>query len=129
MEEKQYSYIRGVTDGGSQRTFISEDVSKTLILEMMGHYDFHVGTFGQESAKVQKCQIVELCLWNSLGGTELVTNAVEIAFICKDIARMPGQHAFVLEIERSGGTVAATPLYCGTPVVPSIALLIGADHI
>lgn len=99
MGEKQYGYIRSVIDGGSQRTFVWEGASKTLNQKVMGHCNFHVNTFGQESTKVQKCRIVELRLHNSSEGTEVITNAVEIPFIHKDIMRLPGEHALVQETE------------------------------
>lgn len=75
---------------------------------------------------MQKCCIVELRLRNSSDGTEVVANAVQIPFICKDIVCMPGQHAFVQGVECGGGTVADKPLYSGIPVVPGITSVGGS---
>lgn len=51
--ENKCGYIRGVLDGGSQKTLIREDVFKTLNLRVSRRKDFHLNTLGMTAAKTE----------------------------------------------------------------------------
>lgn len=82
-------------DSGSQKTFIREDVSKTLNLKTLGRSDFHLNTFGKADTQVQSCRLVELRLRSQYSGQEMTIEAVEVPFICKDVKQVPADHRFV----------------------------------
>lgn len=126
--ESRWGYVRGVIDGGSQRTFIREDVSKVLKLRTLGTIDFHLNTFGSTEAHIQSRRVVELRVWSGCTGKETI-EAVEVPFICKDVLPVPVEHAFVQQLEKEGAVIADKLLHEDMPAVPGIGLLIGADHL
>lgn len=49
LGESNWGYLRGVTGSGSRRTFIQEDIFRTLNLRTLGTTHFHLNTFGSQS--------------------------------------------------------------------------------
>ena len=52
--------IRVLLDSGSQRTYITEELAKTLMLEGGGEQEIHLVTFGSTSPKIIKTKSAQL---------------------------------------------------------------------
>ncbi|KAH7966037.1 hypothetical protein HPB49_013304 [Dermacentor silvarum] len=127
--KKQRAYIRGIVDSGSQRTFIREDVSKTLGLKELGSVNLQLNTLGQTSSVTVQHRLVELKLRSQYDNRECLLQAIEVPFVCKDVVQVPLEHDFVTTIESDGHLIADKLLLPGMAAVPGISLLIGADQL
>lgn len=123
------AYIRAIADGGSQTTFIREDISKTLCLKELGSTSLQLNTFGQAAATSQRRRLVEVRLRSQYDGTEHLIQAVEVPFICQDVVQVPAEHDFVKTLEDSGHNIADKLYIPGMAAVPGIGLLVGCDHL
>lgn len=53
---------RMVFDSGSQRSYISENLQKTLDLPIAGQDTVLIRTFGESTAKLRRCDIVQMAV-------------------------------------------------------------------
>ncbi|KAL1480900.1 hypothetical protein MTO96_050654, partial [Rhipicephalus appendiculatus] len=118
-----------MVDSGSQRTFIREDVSKTLGLKELGSVNLQLNIFGQTSSVPRQHRVVELKLHSQFDTKEYLLTAIEVPFVCKDVVQVPVDHDFVRDIEIDGHLLADKLLIPGMAAVPGISLLIGADQL
>ncbi len=80
--------VRGVMDSGSQRTYVTDRVSKALNLSPMRSESLLVKTFGSTQGLEMRCDVVELGLRVKDGGL-LTLTAVVVPFICNPLSSLP----------------------------------------
>ncbi|XP_040075801.1 uncharacterized protein LOC115318955 [Ixodes scapularis] len=124
-----YRYIRGMIDGGSQRTFIREDVSKRYQLRILGDINICINTFGSEAAKEQRRKLVEVRLKSQYHQGVYIFEAVEVPNICSQMMELPLDHPFIGELQSQGKDLADLCLFDETKGALRISLLIGADQV
>lgn len=103
---QQRAYVRGIVDGGSQRSFIREDVSRTLGLQELGKTNLQLNIFGQDTSAIKECRLVEVVVRSQYSDELFSVEAIEVPFICKDIVQVPLESDFVLSIEATGQPIA-----------------------
>ncbi|XP_064461957.1 uncharacterized protein LOC135372206 [Ornithodoros turicata] len=126
----QSAYIRSIFDGGSQKTFVREDVSRQLGLPVLDEVTVRLNTFGDPETSVSshRRRLVQLRLRSQYDQKEHLIEAVEIPFICKDLADTTANDSFVDAIRREGGSIADEMFLPGAKAEAGISLLIGADQ-
>ncbi|KAM7280957.1 uncharacterized protein ISCGN_005922 [Ixodes scapularis] len=100
-------YVRGVIDGGSQQTFVTEDLSRHLLLKCVGYTKTALSTFA--CASTQQCKkrrVVELELRSQFNMDGCKIEAIEIPVICQDIAALTTDSVFVADMETNGKFIA-----------------------
>ncbi|XP_064482768.1 uncharacterized protein LOC135395520 [Ornithodoros turicata] len=127
---KQSAYVRGIFDGGSQKTFVRQDVSRRLNLEKLGDIVVRLNTFGDATAGgvVHRQKLVQVKLRSQYDQKEHLLEAVEIPFISKDIVSLCPDDAHVEAVRAEGGHIADEMFFPGVEAEPGIGLLIGADQ-
>ncbi|XP_037506439.1 uncharacterized protein LOC119382671 [Rhipicephalus sanguineus] len=122
-------YIRGVFDGGSQRTFITEALSKHLRLKSVGTTRIALNTFASASdQEAKRRRIVELRLRSQFSDQEIVIAAIEIPHICQDIEETTMDAAFVASFKKLGKDVADELIHPSVITNNGISVLIGSDQ-
>ncbi|XP_040077410.1 uncharacterized protein LOC120849287 [Ixodes scapularis] len=121
--ERERCRIRLLIDGGSQRTFIRQTVSKRLHLKELGEEDLTIFTFGDAATKT-KCKRVELWLRSQYDRRCVKIEALEVPHICSDVMNNPSEELRGLPDDMN---LADGELW-GNPCEEGISLLIGADH-
>lgn len=115
--------IRCLLDGGSQRTFVTEDVVKSLHCKVVGKESLNLQTFGEVSSSNKTLRRVELRITSRHNNEDILVEALEVPTICS-------------------GTPFAVPAFCvgddvddlrladdaGVPTESNIGVLIGADY-
>lgn len=95
-------YIRGVFDGGSERTFVTEALSRRLKLRCLGFDTIAINTFASVSSCTPKrFRIVELHLRSQHSDVEVALRAIEIPHICRDISVNTMTHSFVTSLKKN----------------------------
>ncbi|XP_064464869.1 uncharacterized protein LOC135376198 [Ornithodoros turicata] len=130
IADNQSAYIRGIFDGGSQKTFVREDVSRQLELPVLDEVTVRLNTFGDPETSVSphRRRLVQVRLRSQYDQKEHLIEAVEIPFICKDLAEATANDSFVDAIRREGGFIADEMFFPGAKAEAGICLLIGADQ-
>lgn len=67
--------MRGILDGGGQRTFIKEDITKRVKLKVITRTKIFLNTFAPEDAKGYQSNVVEVCLSSQFNSTECINQA------------------------------------------------------
>ncbi|XP_064475686.1 uncharacterized protein LOC135389581 [Ornithodoros turicata] len=126
----QSAYIRGIFDGGSQKKFVREDVSRQLGLPVLDEVTVRLNTFGDPETSISshRRRLVQVRLRSQYDQKEHLIEAVEITFICKDLADATANDSFVDAIRREGGSIADEMFFSGAKAEVGICLLIGADQ-
>ncbi|XP_064469624.1 uncharacterized protein LOC135384348 [Ornithodoros turicata] len=76
------TYLRGVIDGGSQKTFVREDISGRLELPVLREIDLRLSTFAVNApSPSQRRNVVRLKLKSQFDKTEVTLEAMEIPFL------------------------------------------------
>ncbi|XP_064479339.1 uncharacterized protein LOC135392562 [Ornithodoros turicata] len=128
--DAECALLRGVVDGGSQRTFVREDIAKKLKLKVIGESNMQINTFANDapSNRIHKGKVVELRLRSQYHPKEYIIRATTIPFICKDLTSTPVSHDFVECIRRRGEFIADDLLLPNVTTEAGIGLLIGSDE-
>jgi len=82
---KHFVNARMVFDSGSQRRYISENLQKTLNLLIAGHDTLLIKTFGQSTAKLRWCDIVQIAV-EADDGMQVFVSAYVVPVICATIS-------------------------------------------
>ena len=78
--------VRGILDGGSQRSFIKEDVARKLSLKVVRQTRLALNTFGSTcSSAPEKRNVVEIQLQNRYNMVGIRIEAVVVPAICHDL--------------------------------------------
>ncbi|XP_064469553.1 uncharacterized protein LOC135384272 [Ornithodoros turicata] len=129
--DKEGALVRGIIDGGSQRTFIRDDIARKLKLRVIRETTLQLNTFANETAskRVRRCKVVEVRLRSQYHPKEYVVQATTIDFICEDLAETPVNDDFVKAIRHTGSFIADDMLVPGVKHEGGIGLLIGCDEL
>ncbi|XP_042142868.1 uncharacterized protein LOC120845242 [Ixodes scapularis] len=125
----QRLYVRAIIDGGSQRTFIREDLSRKLGLKVLGYLSLRLNTFGHSTSRPRRRRLVQVRLHSQYGQEECVIETVEVPFICKDVVQAPVDHKFVRRMRKNGRRIADMLLSPLTTAEEGIFLLVGSDQL
>lgn len=86
---KNQGVARALLDGGSQISFVREDLARKLDLPIIGKETLDVYSFGEENPTERKTNRVKLILENRLDPKQTVEiEAVEVPFICHGVPSM-----------------------------------------
>ncbi|XP_040079550.1 uncharacterized protein LOC115321332 [Ixodes scapularis] len=127
-EGNQRLYVRAIIDGGSQRTFIREDLSRKLDLKVLGDVSLRLNTFDHSTSRPQRRRLVQVRLHSQYGQEECVIEAVEVPFICKDVVQVPVDHEFVRRKMKNGRRIADMLFSPLATAEEGISLLVGSDQ-
>ena len=83
---------RIIFDSCSQRSYITENLQRALHLPVSGQYTLLIKTFGETSAKLQRCDIVQVAV-KTLDGMEVYVSAYVVPTICAPISNQIIQFA------------------------------------
>lgn len=120
------SKVRLLLDGGSQRTFVKQELSRRLKLRVLGEEKLTIMTFGNERPTEQrKCRRVELWLRNQHSGNEVRVEALEVPVICCDVIPAP-EMTTVAYLNEQGMEVADCSVDGSR--LDEVGLLLGADY-
>ncbi|XP_040066221.1 uncharacterized protein LOC120839888 [Ixodes scapularis] len=118
---------RCLFDGGSQRSFVTEQLSRKLRLEVIGEEEVTIYSFGRTAGgTTRKRRLVRLWLRSQYSRKEHCLEALEIENICSDQLVLPDNVvdlAGVGELELADVTLS--PFLNSKR---SIEILVGADH-
>ncbi|XP_040066343.1 uncharacterized protein LOC120839989 [Ixodes scapularis] len=128
-EGNQRLYVQAIIDGGSQRTFIREGLSRKLGLKVLGYVSLRLNTFGHSTSRPQRRRLVQVRLHSQYGQEECVIEAVEVPFICKDVVQVPVDHEFVRRMMKNGRRIADMLLSPLATAEEGISLLVGSDQL
>ncbi|XP_064486179.1 uncharacterized protein LOC135398725 [Ornithodoros turicata] len=130
VTESDCDYVRGIIDGGSQRTFVKEDVSRRLNLPFIRKIDLRLSTFADDtSTPSQRRNVVQLRLRSQFDQSECVLEAIEIPIVCKDMATIPVNDAFVKQLNERGMNLADRVMFPNGGTANGISVLIGSDQL
>ncbi|XP_072143108.1 uncharacterized protein [Dermacentor andersoni] len=119
--------VRMLLDGGSQRTFVRQDVSRRLNLRVIGGEKLAIYAFGSERpSEERRCHRVECWLRNWRNNTRVRIEALEVPEICGDL--LPPPDDCTASIAREQDLQLADSLPDGYHPGVGVELLIGADH-
>ncbi|KAL1475371.1 hypothetical protein MTO96_037329 [Rhipicephalus appendiculatus] len=125
--ENKTALVRMLLDGGSQRTFILEEVSRRLKLHIIGEERLTIYAFGsQRPLEERRCRRVECWLKNWRDNTRVRVEALEIPEISGDLLPPPDDR--VAHLVREQGLVLADTVPDGYQPGVGTELLVGADH-
>lgn len=123
-------YIRGILDGGSQRSFIQEDLAQRLNLKILQKTKLKLNTFGSTTSKeLEHSNVVEVRLKSQFDDSECLIEAVTIPVICQDIAAQISEDSFVEFLRLQTRNLADDTVVPEVQVTPGISLLIGSDQV
>ena len=122
-DETRTRNTRIIFDSCSQKTYVSEKLQKSLNLPVVGSDTLLIKTFGETSAKLRKCDIVQFAV-HSLDNMRIYVTGYVVPTICSpvsnqiiEVAREAYPH--LQGIHLADGTRGSTDL--------EIDILIGAD--
>ncbi|XP_064488292.1 uncharacterized protein LOC135400377 [Ornithodoros turicata] len=129
--DSECAYLRGIFDGGSQRTFIRNDIARRLKLPLIGQTTLQLNTFAGDASRdnILKCKVVEVRLRSQFAPKEYVVRATTIDFICKDLEETPASNEFVSSVRVHGNFIADDLLFPNVRSEGEIGLLIGCDEL
>ncbi|XP_040076990.1 uncharacterized protein LOC120848986 [Ixodes scapularis] len=127
VTDKKPAYIRSIVDGGSQKTFIREDVATKFQLDTIGHLDLKFNTFASTETNIpsQHLKVVSLHLRSQYATASHILEAVVVPFICQELAETPVDHSFIRTIS---GELADKLMFPSVKSEAGISLLIGAGQ-
>lgn len=112
-------------DGGSQHSFVCEDISRALNLPKIGEETLKLHTFCSGEPKHITCNKVKLRLSNIRNGQSIDLVVLETRRVCSSIMKVAGEE-IRRELERKGMQPADTAV-SGMETQES-GVLIGGDH-
>ncbi|XP_064471784.1 uncharacterized protein LOC135386015 [Ornithodoros turicata] len=115
------SLARILLDGGSQRSFIRQDVPTKLGCTLLRSEDLHVGALGNSASSCTKYRCVRVFLRSQFSASCMAIEAVEYPDICSDGLPVLDSHS-AQHVKNMGLQLADEP---SSPT--DISLLIGAD--
>ncbi|XP_064478061.1 uncharacterized protein LOC135391626 [Ornithodoros turicata] len=129
--DTECAYLRGIFDGGSQRTFIRDDIARMLKLPVIGQTTLQLNTFAGDASQdtIRKCKVVEVRLRSQFVPKEYVVRASTIDFICKDLEETPASNELVSSVRVHGNFIADDLLFPSVRSEGEIGLLIGCDEL
>ncbi|KAK2549503.1 hypothetical protein P5673_030047, partial [Acropora cervicornis] len=111
-----------IFDSCSQRSYITSQAREKLNLPTIGKETLLIKTFGDNSASVKECDVVQLCV-RTLDGMNVYITSYVVPVICSPVSN-----------QQSQGTLECYPylqglqLACDTSDSVNVDVLIGADY-
>ena len=121
----QSKITRCLLDGGSQRSFIRQDISRALNLPVLGEETINVFTFGTETAKRMTCRRVRAKLRGIRSGQDVEIEMLETPEVCTSTMTIAGD-ALRKDLEEKGMQLADTPV--SGMEKQELGILIGGDY-
>lgn len=123
----QKRLTRCLLDGGSQRSFVTESLSRELKLEVIGEEEVTIYPFGgMKNVTKKKRRVVRVWLRSQYSRKEHSVDALEIEDICSDQLALP--EGVVRDIGEVGLDLADVAVFPARPASENIEVLIGADY-
>ncbi|KAH9364097.1 hypothetical protein HPB48_006778 [Haemaphysalis longicornis] len=123
-------YFRGVFDGGSQRTFVTEELCGHLRpRSTIGFTTIALCTFanGRTQPHTNR-RVVEIRLRSQFTDSEVVLRAIVIPHICHGIEATCVESSFVATFKKSGKDIADELMQPTVVTTGGISVLIGSDQ-
>ncbi|KAL3238012.1 hypothetical protein MRX96_048115 [Rhipicephalus microplus] len=118
---------RALFDGGSQRTFVTEELSRQLNLEVLGEKDIFIFPFGGADSAMKKMRRrLRLRLRSQYDRKEHCLEALKIPEICSDELLVPERVIKEVKVKVVG--LADVTLLPANLEQNGIGILIGADY-
>ena len=116
-DQNQSMTVRILSDGGSQRSYITDNVSKRLGLKSANTETLHLNTFRKSTHRKQRCEVVSLPIRTN--DNKYVT-ALNFPIICSPLTERVHlqDHPHLQELELADSAESLN----------SIDILIGSDH-
>lgn len=114
---------RVLLDGGSQRSFITTELSRKLGCEFIEEEVLTVGVFGGKETS-ETLRRVRVRLHDPTGKTTLSVEALEVKSICNQMIPVPDER--IINALQSH-SIDTTAVLCGSESDKGIAILIGSD--
>lgn len=129
MNDDACRYVRGVFDGGSQRTFVTEELCAHLRPRSIGFTTIALDTFANvRTQPPTKRRVVEIRLRSQFTDSEVVLRAIVIPHICHDIEATCMESSFVATFKNSGKNIADELMQPTVVTTGGISVLIGSDQ-
>ena len=77
--------VNVVLDGGSQRSYVTEELVKKLSLDINRIKNLNINTFGREKFKKQKCSVVTVNI-ELVDSSKVAISALSYPVICSNIS-------------------------------------------
>ena len=113
---------RVIFDSCSQRSYITSQAREKLNLPTIGKETLLIKTFGDNSASVKECDVVQLCV-RTLDGMNLYITSYVVPVICSPVSNQQSQSTLECYPYLQGLQLA-----CDTSDSVSVDVLIGADY-
>ena len=111
-----------IFDSCSQRSYITSKAREQLNLPTVGKETLLIKTFGDNSASVKECDVVQMCV-RTLDGMNLYVTSYVVPVICSPVSNQQIQDTLECYPYLQGLQLA-----CGTSDTVSVDVLIGADY-
>uniref|UniRef100_A0A1X7UQR4 DUF1758 domain-containing protein n=1 Tax=Amphimedon queenslandica TaxID=400682 RepID=A0A1X7UQR4_AMPQE len=115
---------RIILDGGSQRSYVNNQLRSSLNLKKVHTNTVPIKTFGSSGESTQVCAVVELKIGTKQGEPVVIT-AISVPLICEPICGQPIEYAQKVFGYLSKLELADTPEDTGSSTVD---MLIGSDY-
>ncbi|XP_040076663.2 uncharacterized protein LOC120848716 [Ixodes scapularis] len=123
------SYVKGIFDGGIQRSFIKK-LAQRLGLRVLRTTRITLNTFASRNTKViEHNSVVEVKLRSQFNNIEITVEAITIPVICQDVSTPSIDTASVRQLRQGKKNLADDIIFPGIELVPGISLLVGSDHL
>ena len=108
----------------SQRSYITSKTREQLNLPTIGKETLLIKTFGDNSASVKECDVVQLCV-RRIDGMSIYVTAYVVPVICSPVSNQEirgtvDHYPYLQELKLACGTTSSNTV--------RVDLLIGADH-
>lgn len=118
-------------DSGRQRTFIREDISRKLQLQVLGETNVQLNAFGDTYVKtyMKRRRIGRIPLCSQYDDRKFVVEAIEVPFISNDIVHTLANLDFVNKVGLQQGPIADLLYLLYVPTEEGICLLVRSDQL
>ncbi|XP_049270158.1 uncharacterized protein LOC119386031 [Rhipicephalus sanguineus] len=113
-------------DGGSQRSFIAEELSRKLKATVVAEEQLTISGFGNISAPREYCRRVRVTLHSQYDANSIEIEAIEVPEVCSDLSALTETN--VLERVKDRDLRLADVTVYQVSYEPGICVLIGADY-
>lgn len=129
VKDNSSRYVRGILDGGSQRSFVTEELVRKLHLQVLGETRIALNTFGCASpSTAERRKVVEVPLRSQHSSDTRIVRAIVVPVICHDIASPKADSHFLQNLRLEGKFIADEKKF-DAETENGLSLLIGADHL
>ena len=123
---EQSTVARLIFDSGSQRSYISERLRDSLALPTVSHETLTINAFGEDTGKLQNCDITQFCVRSPYNSLNMYVNAYVVPVVCAPLKSQPINFAACNYTHLSGISLADFPAENGQEL--NVDILIGSDY-